>query len=95
MLYENKDFCEEEALRNFIESVQIMENCLSKKLLISPQEIPSFKVLKKEDLYVGHLKHSFLDDEESKEIKDTLKNLYEKIEDTLIQREDRDKYKVY
>lgn len=41
-------------------------------------------LLAKEDLKLSHLKHGFLDDEESKEIKDALIALYEKIEDTLI-----------
>ncbi|KAL4427530.1 hypothetical protein ABPG74_019486 [Tetrahymena malaccensis] len=95
VLYENKEYCEEEGLKNFIDSAQILENCLSKKIAIPPQELPSFKILKKDDIKVDHLKHSFLDDDESKEIKDTLKVLYEKIEDTLIQRDERDKYKAY
>lgn len=66
ILYENKEFCEDEALRNFLESVQIIENRLSNKLSIPPNEIPNFKVLQKEDLRTTHLKHSFLDDDESK-----------------------------
>lgn len=72
-----------------------MENCLSLKISVPAATIPSFKMLKKENISTNHLKHSFLDDDESKQIKDTLKHLYEKIEDTLIQREDRDKYKIY
>ena len=46
--------------------------------------MPNFKTAKVEDIKVEHLKVSFLDDEDSKDIKENLKNIYEKVQDTIM-----------
>jgi hypothetical protein len=41
----------------------------------------------------AHLKDGFLDTQDSREIKSILNSVYDKIEDTLLQREEKSKFK--
>ncbi|CAD8100636.1 unnamed protein product [Paramecium sonneborni] len=78
-LYNYKEGKEEEALTFYLKALQILENHLCK---LQNQE---FKQIIHQDTYDReHLKLSFLDNDEIKELKQVLSMLYDKIEDTNI-----------
>lgn len=69
-----------------------MENNLSKKLGLPYKTLPEYKIMKLEDIHSAHLDVSFIDDDDSKEIKSILKELYNKIEDQIHVKSEQEKF---
>ncbi|CAK88713.1 unnamed protein product (macronuclear) [Paramecium tetraurelia] len=78
-LYNYKEGKEEEALGFYLKALQILENHLCKLQNKEQKQITLQDAYERE-----HLKISFLDNEDTKELKQVLSMLYDKVEDTNI-----------
>ena len=72
------------AIENFLSAIRILELCLAEELSIPNQELPSIHQLRSDQLFREHLREGFLDTRESKELKNILNCMYDKLEDTLL-----------
>jgi len=90
LLYDHKENCESNAIRYFLRSKEVLEN-----ILFKTQQGPKPPALQTETLQLSQLDRSHLEELEGdsvqeKELKGVIANLYDKLEDTVSQRLEKD-----